>query len=87
MNVRNMKIFALVIAKICQDRTGVLVLKATPCQKTKGLARTSMSAKLNPLAEDPIKNVSILAEVSNVSIHLVPRITNLILVKVPKDAN
>ena len=87
MNVRNMKTFALVIAKIYQDRTGVLVLKDTHCPKTKGLVRTSMNAKLNPHAADLIKNVLILAEVSNASIRLVPRITNLTLDKVQKDAN
>ena len=87
MNVRNMKTFASVIAKIYQDRTGVLVLKVTHCPKTKGLVRTLMNAKLNLHAADLIKNVLILAEVLNVSIRLVPRITNLTLVKVQKDAN
>ena len=87
MNVRNTKTFALVIVKTYQDRTGVLVLKVTLCPKMKGLVRTLMNAKLNLHAADLIKNVLILAEVLNVSIRLVPRITNLTLVKVPKDAN
>ena len=87
MNVRNTKTFALVIVKTYQDRTGVLVLKVTLCPKMKGLVRTLMNAKLNLHAADLIKNVLILAEVLNVSIRLVPRITNLTLVKVQKDAN
>ena len=87
MNVRNMKTFALVIAKIYQDRTGVLVLKVTHCPKMKGLVRTSMNVKLNLHAADLIKNVLTPAEVSNASIRHVHRITSLILVKVQKDAN